>query len=66
MFNKIKSFLLDEEQIDNVIWYTGYIVIGWLLCGLAWIASKTKNKVDDTAVEVAKEKVKTAKSKKQK
>ena len=66
MLDKIKQFLLDEDKVDQVIWLTGYVVIGWLLDVLAWIASKTKTTADDVAVAAAKEKVKQAKKKKTK
>ena len=60
MFDKIRQFLLDEDKIEMIIWWTGYIVIGWLLDILAWIASKTKTTADDVAVEAAKQKIKEA------
>lgn len=66
MFDKIKQFLLDEDKVDTIIWYTGYFIIGWLLDLCAWLASKTKTTVDDEVVAKAKEKVKEAKSKKKK
>jgi len=66
MLNKIRQFLLDEDKVETIIWWTGYIVIGWVLDVLAWIASKTKTTADDIAVANAKEKVKQAKKKKTK
>ena len=66
MFGKIKEFLLNEEKVDEVIWWTGYIVIGWILDVLAWIASKTKTTADDVVIATAKEKVKQAKKNKKK
>ena len=66
MLNKIKQFLLDEDKIDNIIWCVGYIVIGWALDILSWLASKTKNTTDDEAVASAKEAVKKAKKNKKK
>ena len=66
MFDKIKQFLLDEDKLDAVIWWTGYIVIGWVLDILAWLASKTKTTADDVIVSTAKEKVKQAKKNKKK
>lgn len=66
MLDKIKQFLLDEEKTDTVIWWTGYVVIGWVLDILAWIASKTKTQADDTVIATAKEKLKQAKKKKTK
>ena len=66
MLEKIKQFLLNEEKVDEVIWWTGYIVIGWILDILTWIASKTKTTADDVAVAAVKEKVKQAKKNKKK
>lgn len=66
MLEKIKQFLLNEEKVDEVIWWTGYIVIGWILDILTWIASKTKTTTDDVAVAAVKEKVKQAKKNKKK
>ena len=66
MLDKIKLFLTDEEKIDRVIWCVGYVVIGWILDILSWLASKTKTPVDDEAVKVVKEKVKQVKKNKKK
>lgn len=66
MLDKIQSFLLNEEKIDHVIWCVGYIVIGWILDILSWVASKTKTTADDEVVKVAKEKVKQVKKNKKK
>lgn len=66
MFDKIKQFLLDEDKVDNIIWWVGYVVVGWLLDILGWLASKTKNSADDAVVATAKEKVKQVKKKKSK
>lgn len=66
MLNKIRDFLLDEDKVETIIWWTGYIVIGWVLDVLSWVASKTKTTADDVVVEKAKEKVKNAKKKKTK
>lgn len=66
MLEKVKQFLLNEEKVDEVIWWTGYIVIGWILDILTWIASKTKTTADDVAVAAVKEKVKQAKKNKKK
>jgi len=66
MLEKVKQFLLNEEKVDEVIWWTGYIVIGWILDILTWIASKTKTTADDVAVATVKEKVKQAKKNKKK
>lgn len=64
MLDKIKQFLLDEDKVNNVIWCVGYVVIGWVLDILAWLASKTKTKTDDAVVATAKETLKQAKKKK--
>ena len=66
MLDKIQSFLLNEEKIDHVIWCVGYIVIGWILDILSWIASKTKTQTDDEVVKAVKEKVKQVKKNKKK
>lgn len=66
MLNKIQSFLLNEDKVDQVIWFVGYVVIGWILDILSWIAAKTKTTKDDELVKEAKEKVKKAKEKKKK
>ena len=66
MLDKIKQFLLDEDKTDKVIWWTGYIVIGWVLDILGWLASKTKTTADDVVVAKAKEQLKQAKKKKTK
>lgn len=66
MLDKIKSFLLDEEKVDHVIWCVGYVVIGWALDILSWLASKTKTQADDEVVNVVKEKVKQVKKNKKK
>ena len=66
MLDKIKSFFVDEDKIDNAIWWVGYVVVGWLLYLLGWLAKKTKTQADDELVEKAKEKVKQAKKKKTK
>ena len=64
MLDKIKSFLLDEDKVDDVIYWVGYVVVGWFLDILGWLAKKTKTNADDVIVEKAKEKVKQAKKKK--
>ncbi len=64
MLDKIKSFLLDEDKVDHTVWCVGYIVVGWLLDILAWLAGKTKTQADDIVVEQVKEKVKQVKNKK--
>lgn len=64
MFDKIKSFLLDEDKVDHAVWCVGYVVVGWLLDILTWLAGKTKTKTDDVVVEQVKEKVKQVKNKK--
>lgn len=66
MLDKIKSFLTDEEKINQVIWCVGYVVIGWFLDILSWLASKTKTQTDDEVIKVVKEKVKQAKKNKKK
>ena len=66
MLEKIQSFLTNEEKIDKVIWCVGYVVIGWILDILSWLASKTKTQADDKVVEVVKEKVKQVKKNKKK
>ena len=64
MLDKIKSFLLDDDKVDNAIWWVGYVVVGWLLYLLGWLAKKTKTQADDVIVEQVKEKVKQVKKKK--
>ena len=66
MLEKIKNFLVDEDKVDNVIWWVGYVVVGWILDILGWLAGKTKTQADDLVVSTAKEKVKQAKKKKTK
>ena len=66
MLEKIKDFLMNEEKIDHVIWCVGYIVIGWILDILSWVASKKKTQADDEVVKVVKEKVKQTKKNKKK
>ena len=66
MLEKIKNFLVDEDKVDNVIWWVGYVVVGWILDILGWLAGKTKTQADDVIVANAKEKVKQAKKKKTK
>lgn len=66
MLNKIQSFLLNEDKVDQVIWFVGYVVIGWILDILSWIAAKTKTTKDDELVKEAKERVKKAKEKRKK
>ena len=49
------KFLADQEKVEKVIYWIGFIVCGWVLKGLSYLAKKTKTTVDDEIVEKAKE-----------
>ena len=51
---KNMNFLEDTAKVEKVIYWTGFLVIGWLLKLLGWVAQKTKWIWDDKIVEEAK------------
>lgn len=55
------KFLEDQEKVEKVIYWIGFVVCGWILKALAWVAKKTKTQVDDEIIEKAKDAHKKAK-----
>lgn len=48
------KFLDNQEKVEKAIYWIGFIVCGWVLKALSFIAKRTKTKIDDEIVEKAK------------
>lgn len=55
------NFLNDQEKVENTIYWIGFIVCGWLLKVISFVAKKTKTTVDDEIVSQAETAHKKAK-----